>query len=168
MADELPEEQRNFEKESIAAELFEAISHPTRIRILKSLAKETLGFSKLKSRMGLSSSGNLSHHLTKLGVLVQTNAQGDYELTAQGYDALIAIEAFGIFDKDWLRNANALFMGLLYYSIWLTVSMVFNFPLDFLSIVLGGLAGTITLIAIMRRYFGRSFQNKPLWPYKER
>ena len=57
---------RTSEKEVLAAELFESISHPTRIRILKTLAKGDQGFSKLKSKLGFSSSGNLTHHLNKL------------------------------------------------------------------------------------------------------
>lgn len=80
------------DKNSMAAELFEAISHPTRIQILRALRENALGFAELKHKLGISSSGNLSHHLGKLVILVKTNDQGKYEITDQGREALIALE----------------------------------------------------------------------------
>lgn len=152
--------RRTSEKEILAAELFEAISHPTRIRILKTLGKEALGFAKLKSSLGFSSSGNLSHHLNKLGTLVQTNDQGNYELTDQGREALIAIDAFGSLDKDWLRNANVIIMTFLFYSTFLTVGIILVsfFGGNPLYTLVSGLAGAITLYVVMKR----NLQRKPL------
>ncbi len=160
--------RRTSEKEILAAELFEAISHPTRIRILKTLGKEALGFAKLKSSLGFSSSGNLSHHLNKLGTLVQTNDQGNYELTDQGREALIAIDAFGNLDKDWLINANVIIMTFLFYSTWLTVGIILGFAGDVLSTLLSGLVGSVTFYVIIKRTLHSDFQRKPIWPHKEK
>jgi len=160
--------RRTSEKEILVAELFEAISHPTRIRILKTLGNEVLGFAKLKSSLGFSSSGNLSHHLNKLGTLVQTNDQGNYELTDQGREALISIDVFGSLDKDWLRNANAIIMTFLFYSTWLTVGIIIGFAVDVLSTLLSGLAGSVVVYVIIKRKLHPDFQKKPIWPYKEK
>ena len=75
------------------AALFEAISHPTRIRILFALESDPLGFSSLKRNVGLSSSGNLQHHIGKLGNLILINSDSDYSLSDQGQEALIAVKS---------------------------------------------------------------------------
>ena len=41
------------------AEVFDALSHPTRIMILKALSDEAMGFSDLKKKLGIESSGHL-------------------------------------------------------------------------------------------------------------
>ena len=74
------------------ASLFEAISHATRIRILFLLNENILGFSELKHKLGIKSSGNLQHHLGKLGILVGLN-EGMYSLSDHGKEAIMAIEA---------------------------------------------------------------------------
>lgn len=73
--------------------LFEAISHPTRIALLFTLEKGPLGFSKIKRSLGVSSSGNLQHHIGKLTTLVEVDSNGDYVLTDQGREAIVAIRA---------------------------------------------------------------------------
>jgi len=78
--------------------LFEAISHPTRISMLFTLEKGPLGFSKIKRNLGLSSSGNLQHHIGKLTTLVELDSNGDYILSDQGREAIMAIRA--------VRNIN--------------------------------------------------------------
>ena len=55
----------------LQAEFFEAVSRPTRIQILKTLRGNALGFAELNHKLGISSSGNLSHHLNKLAVLLK-------------------------------------------------------------------------------------------------
>jgi len=75
------------------ASLFEAISHDTRIKVLFLLRDHQLGFSELKHHLGVKSSGNLQHHLTKLGTLVCLNEEGLYALTSQGREAIMAIRA---------------------------------------------------------------------------
>ena len=145
--------RRTSEREILVAELFEAVSHPTRIRILKTLAKRALGFAKLKSSLGFSSSGNLSHHLNKLGTLVQTNEQGNYELTDQGREALIAINAFGGFNKDWIRKTGVLIVlaaTFLFYSTLLTIEIILGNAGDVLSTLLGPLVGSVIFFVIGR------------------
>ncbi|MFX1415900.1 MAG: winged helix-turn-helix domain-containing protein [Promethearchaeota archaeon] len=74
------------------ASLFEAISHDTRIRALFLLQNNALGFSELKHQLGIKSSGNLQHHLTKLGILIEVQ-RGLYSLSDNGREAILAIEA---------------------------------------------------------------------------
>ena len=74
------------------AELFEALGHETRIRILQILSETPSGFSELKKRVNIESSGNLSFHLGKLGNLVRTDSNGDYLLTDDGREAVRVID----------------------------------------------------------------------------
>ena len=54
-------------------ELFEAVSHPLRIEIVKALAEKPLRFADLKRNLRISSSGLLDFHLKKLDDLIFTN-----------------------------------------------------------------------------------------------
>lgn len=45
--------------DSSRAELFEALGHPVRMKILEFLGKAPLGFSELKKKVGIESSGHL-------------------------------------------------------------------------------------------------------------
>jgi DNA-binding transcriptional ArsR family regulator len=74
--------------DSSRAELFEALGHPTRVKILRSLQRGALGFSELKKEVGIESSGHLQFHLSKLGNLVGTDPNGSYSLTDEGREAL--------------------------------------------------------------------------------
>lgn len=74
------------------ASLFEAISHATRIRTLFILNENILGFSELKHQLGIKSSGNLQHHLGKLGTLIELH-EGLYSLSDHGKEAIMAIGA---------------------------------------------------------------------------
>jgi DNA-binding HxlR family transcriptional regulator len=76
-----------------AAELFEAIAHPVRIKILKILEKQDSSFASLKRQLDLASSGNLDFHLKKLGELITVREDGLYGLTQAGREALLSIEA---------------------------------------------------------------------------
>jgi DNA-binding transcriptional ArsR family regulator len=84
-------ESREFDSEK--AEFFEALGHPTRIKLLEALAEGPHSFSELKKRLDIESSGNLSFHLGKLETLVKTNADGNYVLTDDGKEAVRVIEA---------------------------------------------------------------------------
>jgi DNA-binding HxlR family transcriptional regulator len=75
------------------AELFEAISHPTRIRILKALEKQPSSFASLKRQLGIDSSGNLDYHLKKLDQLITVRQDGLYALTDAGKEALQSSDA---------------------------------------------------------------------------
>jgi parallel beta-helix repeat protein len=75
------------------AEVFEALGHPTRIRLLQILAEKPLAFSGLKRAAGLESNGLLTFHLGRLRGLVRSDADGSYVLTDEGREALRMIEA---------------------------------------------------------------------------
>ena len=75
-----------------SAELFEAIAHPVRIKIIKILENQPTSFASLKRQLGIDSSGNLDFHLKKLGELVAVRADGLYGLTDAGREALLSIE----------------------------------------------------------------------------
>lgn len=70
------------------AELFEALGHPTRIKILQALREKPLGFSELKKEAGVESNGLLAFHLGKLGHLVRTDEDGSHALSDEGKEAL--------------------------------------------------------------------------------
>jgi DNA-binding transcriptional ArsR family regulator len=74
------------------AEIFEALGHPTRIRILQELNEKPLAFSELRRAAGLESNGLLTFHLGKLKDLVKLNSDGAYALTDGGREALRLIE----------------------------------------------------------------------------
>jgi DNA-binding transcriptional ArsR family regulator len=73
---------------SSRAELFDALGHPTRIRILQVLSQRAMSFSELKKEVGIESSGHLTFHLGKLNLLLRVNLEGLYELTDDGREAL--------------------------------------------------------------------------------
>lgn len=75
------------------AELFEALGHPTRIRILQALSSAPLGFSELKREAGIESNGLMAFHLGKLEGLVKATPGGSYALTDDGREALRNIVA---------------------------------------------------------------------------
>ncbi len=94
-------------------EMFEAVSHPLRIEILRKLAEKPMGFSELKRELGIESSGKLDFHLKKLKGLVVLNREGKYSLTREGYAALQAVEVIGKY--GWQRRAY--FLNLAAYAV---------------------------------------------------
>lgn len=82
-----------------SAELFEAISHPVRIKILKILEKQPVSFASLKRQLSIESSGNLDHHLKKLTQLIKVREDGLYDLTDAGKEALLSIEAIDLWKE---------------------------------------------------------------------
>ncbi len=82
----------DVERERQRAEVFDALGHPTRIIVLKALSEGSLGFSDLKKRIGIESSGHLQHHLGKLNGLIRRDGQAKYCLSDQGKDALFAVQ----------------------------------------------------------------------------
>src|SRR5579863_9981356 len=79
-------------------DIFEAISHPTRVKILKLVDEKELSFSALKRELGLGSSGQLQHHLQKLsGFVTVQNESGCYGLTKRGR---LALEIYGSSEKS--------------------------------------------------------------------
>jgi hypothetical protein len=85
-------------------DLFEAVSHPLRIEIVKALAEKPLRFADLKRSLKISSSGLLDFHMKKLGDLITTNDEGNYTLTERGFAALQAVETTSKY--FWLRAAQ--------------------------------------------------------------
>jgi DNA-binding transcriptional ArsR family regulator len=82
----------NVDEDRRRAEVFDALSHPVRIMILKVLSEEPLGFADLKKRLGIDSSGHLQHHISKLSWLIKTDIYGKYILSDQGKDALYSVD----------------------------------------------------------------------------
>ncbi|HDI46404.1 MAG TPA: ArsR family transcriptional regulator [Candidatus Methanomethylia archaeon] len=112
-----------------ADEVFEAISHPLRIKALKLLAAKPRSFSELKRELGVESSGKLDFHLKKMEGLVALDEEGKYTLTKEGYAALQAVET--IKKHGWQRRAYFLnlaaftlaniYSAVTHPSLWLTV-----------------------------------------------
>jgi hypothetical protein len=123
MTDEdTPSENEDFGE----AELFEAISHETRIHALFALRDGPVGFADLKKGLGISSSGNLQHHIGKLGGLVHTDADGMYTLTDQGREAIIAIHAVRNLEdrrKSILRSMTVIAV-FAYYVVQMNIPFV--------------------------------------------
>ena len=86
----------NIDNDRKRAEVFDALSHPTRIMLLKALSEEALGFAELKKKLGIESSGHLQHHISKLGCLIKTDNYGKYVLSDQGKDALHSVKTVEI------------------------------------------------------------------------
>jgi len=92
------------------AELFEALGHPTRIKILGLLAESPMGFADLKKALGIDSSGLLQFHLGKLNTLVKTAAEGQYVPVHSIRGRLVGhckVHTLGTGVRDDLRAAGA-------------------------------------------------------------
>ena len=62
-----------------------------------------MGFSELKARLSLESSGKLDFHLKKLKGFVKKGEDGKYALTREGYAALEAVKSIERY--GWQRRA---------------------------------------------------------------
>lgn len=89
----------NSNEDSAKAELFDAVGHPVRVRILRALDKKPLNFSELKEVVGTESSGHLTWHLDKLSRLVEADPNRVYRLTAKGEEALALVDAAAESDR---------------------------------------------------------------------
>jgi DNA-binding transcriptional ArsR family regulator len=116
------------------AELFEALGHPLRIKILHALQEGPLGFADLRRRVGIDSGGHLQFHLGKLDGLVMTTPDGLYCLSDDGREALrivstqtvtarIAEEARG---RNRVVVSRAVFAGLVALVILLASVAVYQ------------------------------------------
>ena len=122
--------------DSSRAELFDALGHPTRIKILQVLSERPLSFSELKKEVGIESSGHLSFHLGKLNLLVRVNPDGAYELTDDGREALHLAEVMNTTsspsvaansiqsERDSRKTRHLLAMGARKKKIMIAVSAV--------------------------------------------
>lgn len=68
--------------------IFQALSHPTRVKILALVEGNDLTFASLKHELGIESSGQLQHHLQKLSRLITEKSNGSYGLNDSGRRAL--------------------------------------------------------------------------------
>jgi len=151
------------------AELFEAISHPERIKILKILSKKPSSFASLKRQLGIESSGNLDYHLKKLRQLVTVREDGLYGLSDAGREALLSVEAIELWTEMKRRKIRipskipkeVMFLGLLEVCASLLVFgflVIVNVPsnwgyLPLVALLLGGLGAA----------FGIFTQQKASW-----
>jgi hypothetical protein len=84
-------------------EVFEAISHPMRIAILKELSKKPTRFADLKRQLRIKSSGLLDFHLKKMDNVITTDTDGLYTLNDRGFAALRAV--YVVSNYGWQRRA---------------------------------------------------------------
>ena len=154
----MPEFSERDEKDSIPeASLFESISHETRINTLFTLQNDALGFSELKRKLNLKSSGNLQHHINKLGSLIEQSGDGLYSLTDNGREAVLAIQAIrGMQDRlKATVNASVIFGTLFFYVVQLTVPFLLGTvdSLTPLSALVGSVAFGICFYVIWSAAF---------------
>ncbi|MHA2188207.1 MAG: ArsR/SmtB family transcription factor, partial [Candidatus Thorarchaeota archaeon] len=94
-------------------EVFEAISHPMRIEILRLLAKRPIRFADLKRKLRIKSSGQLDFHLKKMVGVVTTDKNGNYTLNERGFAALMAVDV--VSRHGWQKRAYVI--SLMVYII---------------------------------------------------
>ncbi len=92
-------------------DVFDAISHPMRIEILKMLATKPLGFADMKRTLKIESSGQLDFHLKKMTILVKPDPHGMYTLTERGFAALYAVNV--VARHGWQRRAFYANLGMM-------------------------------------------------------
>ena len=88
-------------------EVFEAISHPMRIAILRELARKPIRFADLKRKLKITSGGQLDFHLKKMEAVITTDADGLYTLNNRGFAALRAVHvvsSYGWQKRSWIMN----------------------------------------------------------------
>jgi DNA-binding HxlR family transcriptional regulator len=132
-----------------SAELFEAISHPERIKILKILEKKPTSFASLKRQLGIESSGNLDFHLKKLGKLITVREDGLYGLTEAGKEALLSIDEVDSWMETKRRKLIArahLFGGLLCISSGLLAAILEMWHLSEANVVFSLLCGLLIIV----------------------
>jgi DNA-binding transcriptional ArsR family regulator len=138
-SDKSDETDRGFDNEK--AEFFEALGHPTRIKILQILGQRPQSFSELKKQTGIDSSGNLTFHLGKLVNLIKTNSDGNYQLTDDGREAVRVIETSvqcELSKKLGDRSVSPKFnLGIIAISIVWAITMILVSVLVRGSVVLG-------------------------------
>jgi len=145
------------------AKLFEAVSHPLRIKILELLENSPMGFSELKRKLDVKSSGNLDHHIKKIGELVCIDHQGLYALTDSGREALKGIRTIESTMKDnskgpsiqskWVFAALAILGGGFMIALFLSIlPIIMSKPFDtaFFGVVIGLLGAVVGYLAAMK------------------
>jgi len=111
-------------------DVFEAVSHPLRVEIIKVLAKGPRRFADIKRELRIESSGLLDFHLKKLDNLISINKEGLYVLNEKGFAALQAVEAISKY--GWQKRAfyiNLLFFITMNFYVMLTMAEWLPFTL---------------------------------------
>jgi len=109
-------------------EVFEAISHPMRIAILRELAKRPIRFADLKRSLRIKSSGQLDFHLKKMETVITTDNDGLYTLNAKGFAALRAVHVvsnYGWQRRSWMINVLMMSVLNIYFLFVATEFYVF-------------------------------------------
>jgi hypothetical protein len=109
-------------------EVFEAISHPMRIAILKELAKEPTRFADLKRNLRIKSSGLLDFHLKKMDAVITTDRDGLYTLNSRGFAALRAVAV--VSNYGWQRRSwiiNVVMLGVINLYLFFTTPEFYFF-----------------------------------------
>jgi DNA-binding HxlR family transcriptional regulator len=156
--------------DSSRAELFEALGHPTRVKILRALETKPMGFAELKREVGIESSGHLQFHLGKLAGLVTTNAEGSYTLTDEGKEAIRVLKSARFHNEDMpprgevvsLRQMNwakPLLAGLLIAVIALGAVAVYQ--QQQIATMNGNLSADTVMIGGARYYYESITPNVP-------
>jgi DNA-binding transcriptional ArsR family regulator len=130
--------ESNGHFDSSRAELFEALGHPTRIKILRALDGKPMSFSELKRETGIDSSGHLQFHLGKLSGLIKTDETGNYMLTDDGREALHVAQTALRTDAMLKNGENSISRPFLISIV--TVSIVWALIMIATSIELQGSA----------------------------
>jgi DNA-binding transcriptional ArsR family regulator len=120
------------------ADVFDALGHPTRIRLLQALSERPLAFSELRRAAGLESNGLLTFHLGRLRSLVRLNPEGAYALTDEGREALRIVEASRTPHAE-TRSSLPVFRHTQYRS------------------VLAGLVAVLVCVALVGSLFGYTY-----------
>ena len=92
--------------------MFEAVSHPIRIDIVRILAEKPLGFADLKRELKISSSGFLDFHFKKLDELINIKKEGRYSLTEKGFAALTTVEGAAGYYRLRSAHKRSFFLAL--------------------------------------------------------
>ncbi|MFW9848827.1 MAG: ArsR family transcriptional regulator [Candidatus Thorarchaeota archaeon] len=109
-------------------EVFEAISHPTRVEILKILASKPTRFADLKRKLKINSSGLLDFHLKKMQEIITTDERGDYVLNDRGYAALQAVDVvskYGWQRRSFILNVSVYMIFTAYFLFLLSLGIPF-------------------------------------------
>ncbi len=109
-------------------EVFEAISHPMRIAILRELAQRPIRFADLKRNLRIKSSGQLDFHLKKMETVITTDADGLYTLNARGFAALRAVHVvsnYGWQRRSWMINVLMMSVLNIYFLFAATQFYIF-------------------------------------------
>ena len=150
--------------DSSRAELFEALGHPIRVKILRTLNERPMSFTELKRETGIGSSGHLQFHLSKLAGLIKTDTSGSYALTDEGREALHVAQAVlraGAGPKKGGISARFVTAIVAVSTVWAVMMVAASIELDgtgfdSIVVILGG--GFVACLLVLARLGQTSFR----------